>query len=110
MGYEVHITRARRWTESETNPIRFEEWLAVVASDPELQKDDVNGPHDFLWLAADGPRPLWWRRGKVYTKNPDRLTILKMLDIAARLGARVQGDEGESYPTLGHWPDGGVYE
>jgi hypothetical protein len=112
MGYDVHITRAANWVESESNPIRFEEWLAVVASDPELKQDDLNGPHDFLWVAKDGQvlSPLWWWRGRIYTKNPDRATIGKMLEIAARFGAIVQGDEDEVYPSLDHWPDRGIHE
>jgi hypothetical protein len=34
-------------------------------------------------------------------KNPDAPTIAKMVSVAGQLGARVQGDEGESYPETG---------
>ena len=33
MGYDVHITRAREWHESDTTPITLDEWLAYVARD-----------------------------------------------------------------------------
>ena len=36
MGYDVHITRADHWTESERRPIAAEEWLALVERDSEL--------------------------------------------------------------------------
>jgi uncharacterized heparinase superfamily protein len=33
----------------------------------------------------------------VFTKNPDRAILAKLLQLAQRLEARVQGDEGEFY-------------
>jgi hypothetical protein len=80
-------------------------------SDPELKQDDQNGPHDFVWVSNvwitnewQVSRPLWWRLGRIYTKHPDRAMIGKMLEIAARLAAKVQGDDDEVYPSLDHWP------
>jgi hypothetical protein len=35
----------------------------------------------------------------VFTKDPDRATLAKMLRLAGRLGAKVQGDDGEFYET-----------
>src|SRR5688572_13251065 len=112
MGYDVHITRAADWTGSESNPIRPDEWLAFVAAHPELRPDPENGADDFLWIPEDGrrPVPLWWWKGMICTKNPDRATIGKMVEIAAYFRARVQGDEGEVYPTAAHWPERGVRE
>jgi hypothetical protein len=112
MGYDIHITRADMWFNSEASPIPLEEWLAVIASDPELKLDNQNGPHDFLWFPPDGqtPYPLWWAEGRIHTKNPERAMVEKMLEVAARLGARVQGDHGEVYPSIDHWPDRGVHE
>jgi hypothetical protein len=98
MGYDVHITRARDWTESEARPIPFEDWQACVAADPSLLQDPDNGPHDFLWKEhPEGPAPLWWWRGEVYSKNPDGPTMSKMMQLAESLGAYLVGDEGERY-------------
>lgn len=112
MGYDVHITRAEEWTESEAHPITLEEWQALVLDDPELGPDPDNGPTDFLFLAhPDGASSLWWYRGEVYTKDPDRHTIRKMITISEHLGARVQGDDFRVYtdwhsyvePQAGAW-------
>src|SRR2546427_3534072 len=48
MGYDIHITRAESWTQSQTHQISLEEWLRYVASDAEGQRDPKNSPTDFL--------------------------------------------------------------
>lgn len=100
MGYEVNITRATTWTESEQVPITEHEWMGLVAADPELRPDHDNGPPNALWLAhpseASGIQ-FWWYRGAVRTKNPDQSTLRKMVEMAAVFGACVQGDDGERY-------------
>jgi hypothetical protein len=101
MGYGLHVTRAEHWTDSEQSPIAAEEWLALVGRDPELLIDPRgNGPYFALWLKhwVDGDHPWFdWFKGEIHTKNPDRKTLTKMLDIAKNFGAKVQGDEGEEY-------------
>jgi hypothetical protein len=80
----------------------MDEWLDYVASDPEIQRDPFNGPNDFLLVAhPEEPTRLWYNpgRGNIHTKNPDDFTISKMIAIAEKLGAHVQGDEGELYNT-----------
>ena len=100
MGYDFHITRAEDWSQSETNPIRAEEWLAIVADDPELTLDASNGPYFAVWSGdTTDPERAWfdWSHGRVFTKNPNRATLRKMLGVAERLGALVQGDDGEPH-------------
>ena len=50
-----------------------------------------------------------YSNGNVDVKNPDRQILGKMLRIADRLGANVQGDDGEPYARvedlLGEEPD-----
>lgn len=41
MGYDLHVTRADDWTESESSPITLNEWLAYVQEDPEMRLDNV---------------------------------------------------------------------
>ena len=98
MGYDVHIARTAFWFDSEEEAIPLEEWLTVVQSDPDRALDPENRPPDALFVGhPESPAPLWWQRGMIDTKNPDTATILKMLEIASRLGAKVQGDDLETY-------------
>lgn len=100
MGWEVHITRAECWLHSEHNPITAEVWLAVVEADPELSIDDVNGPFFAMWSGPSSyPDGGWfdWFEGCVSTKRPDCAILGKMLQLAPKLGAVVQGDDGEVY-------------
>ena len=115
MGYDVHITRAEHWIESESNPITLDEWLTYVASDPEMRLDnfaeaEVNGEilrveNDGLtvWTAYTGHglngNMAWFdhRDGSVVVKNPDDEILSKMRHIAEVFRANVIGDEGEFY-------------
>jgi hypothetical protein len=98
MGYDLHITRKGHWADEGPN-ISVDEWLAVVASDPEMRLDPSNGPNFALWSRTDGAGDGWldWNEGNIFTKNPDNAFIAKMAAIAKQLGAQVQGDEGERY-------------
>jgi hypothetical protein len=101
MGWEIHITRAEYWPDSQKQPISSEEWLALVKADPELIVDPRdNGPCFALWLAHwVGDDHPWfdWFKGAINTKYPDRKTLGKALEIARHFGARVQEDDGEEY-------------
>jgi hypothetical protein len=99
MGYDLHITRAEHWVENEGHEISREEWLELVAGDPELSPDPVNGADFALWNGPSRHTDPWfhWSRGNITTKNPDPPMITKMVRMAAGLGATVQGDEGEIY-------------
>jgi len=54
-------------------------------------------PTTNLYVTHQDEPPLWWRDGVVYTKDPDDATIWKMIELAGRLGARVQGDSFHVY-------------
>lgn len=115
MGYDLHITRQEHWADEETSSIPLDEWLAYVDSDKELEL--TNGydikigsetqfqdrPGFCEWNAhpterLPNARPwfAYWK-GSIDTKNPDAPTILKMMQIASVLNAKVQGDDGEFY-------------
>ncbi|HEU0185991.1 MAG TPA: hypothetical protein VFS27_11795, partial [Blastocatellia bacterium] len=81
--------------------ISADEWLEYVESDPELSIDESNGKYFAIWKVD------WldWRRGEIYTKNPRRKLVEKMIQIANRLNAKVQGDEGEVYIDSSQVPD-----
>lgn len=116
MGYDVHITRAKHWTESESEPILLSDWIRYVTADPDMRLDGVavakTPDGDVLSYKNEG-LSVWtgwsrhlrdgnmawfdFRNGEVVVKNPDDEILEKMRRIAAALGARVIGDEGEIY-------------
>lgn len=115
MGYDVHITRAQHWTESELHPIPIDEWLGYVASDPEMRLDNfaeaatdgdlLRYDNDGLavWIAFTGHgidgNMAWfdYRQGAIVVKNPGEEILGKMKIIADVLHANLIGDEGEFY-------------
>lgn len=116
MGYEVHITRAAEWVDADLAPITIEEWIAYVRSDPEMRLDAfaeasttdgasirVESPGVAVWTAwpaEPGDGGFAWfdhRGGWIVVENPDQAILAKALAIAERLGATVQGDDGELY-------------
>lgn len=98
MGYDLHITRREDWSDDTDAAISLEEWVSLVAKDPDLQPDAENPtPDNAIFLGATEPWPLWWYRGEIRTKNPTREVIVKMVGIGRALEARVQGDDGEIY-------------
>jgi hypothetical protein len=106
MGYDLHITRKKYWCDEEGPVISPEEWLAVVRDDPELTLSAENGPYFANWSGPSRYPDPWldYFEGDVFAKNPDDPLIEKMVQIADRLGAKVQGDDGEVYPGAGQSP------
>ena len=115
MGYDVHITRASDWTESESAPITLDEWLTVVQTDPDMRLDgfaEAGTPEGMLryenkgmavWTKYSGHEVngnmAWfdYRGGRIVVKNPDEEIRAKMKQLATKLSAKVVGDEGEEY-------------
>jgi hypothetical protein len=107
MGFDLHITRAQSWLENEGAEISGREWLAVVASDPELLPDPSNGEYAVRWRGESTVQEPWfdWSRGNVYTSDPDRRVLQKALQLAEALGAKVQGDDGVDYTKPTDWSE-----
>lgn len=111
MGYDVNITRARHWAENVGQEIQPEEWRAVVKEDPELEMRGVadagglryENPLLAAWTAHPSYEEVWvdYSGGNLVVKNPDMHILRKLCALAAQLGARVQGDEGEIYEADG---------
>jgi len=102
MGYVLHITRKDDWSDH-TGPVIDEaEWRRIIEEDPELTLDPdtqcVMTDGEFIFAAwKSEPGALGWYGGEITTKNPDEALIAKMVQIARKLDARVQGDDGEIY-------------
>jgi len=98
MAYQLHVTRAADWTNSGELPITAAEWLKLVRTDPELIQDSRYGPYFVRWGGSrDRERWLEWADGRINTRYPDGALLKKLVAIAERLGAKVQGDGGEVY-------------
>lgn len=103
MGYDVHITRASQWTDSDTNPITAAEWLSLVKADDTLTITGIQGAHFAVWHGESSHEEPWldWADGRIFTKNADAPLLEKMVALASQLNARVQGDDGEIYLGAG---------
>ena len=119
MGYDIHITRKTNWFEEE-HKIGRDEWQVVVAADDEMRLDGyaeakvgggavlrIESEGLAVWTAYSGHAAngnmAWFdfRGGDVVVKNPDAEILTKMWEISQKLGARVQGDDGELYGANG---------
>jgi hypothetical protein len=99
LGYDVYITRAENWYYTQGFEISSLEWLNIVKNDPELVHKPENGEFFVKWSGPTKYPDTWfdWLNGNIYTKYPDKATLRKMSQIAHRLNAKIQGDEGELY-------------
>src|SRR5690349_13118416 len=98
MGYDLHITRAIEWFDSERYPILGADADALVRDEPELTilPDEPPRP-DFRFLVwkcatSDNEGGLWLDHGRLQTKNPEPELVRRMTDWAARWDAWVVGD------------------
>ncbi|GAB2665112.1 hypothetical protein GCM10027036_18330 [Flavihumibacter cheonanensis] len=116
MGYNLHIVRRNDWDDfEEESNISLEEWLTYVRSDDELdltngyevkipgtENSFQNVPGFCNWTghttkATDNIPWFDYGNGMISTKYPDDETIKKMIAIAEKLNAKVQGDDDEFY-------------
>jgi hypothetical protein len=107
MPWGVYVTRAEDWSMNEGSRITPEEWMAVVHGDPELHVVANTGPYIAEWLPDNAkllPDPSmpdgWyfqWDEGNIYAQRPSDAVIVKLEGLAAKLGAVVQGEDGEVF-------------
>jgi hypothetical protein len=117
MGYDLHITRKNNWfDDDDSRNILLQEWIQLVSNDSEMRLDNFaeatlpdsetlrlesEGLSVWTKYSGDGVNGnhAWFRyhKGTIVVKNPDEEIIQKMIEIAAKLHAKVQGDEGELY-------------
>ena len=102
MSYYLYITRKLHWSDEGPN-ITAKEWLGVIADDPELELAGENGEYFTNWLGASTISEPWfnWSDGNIYATFPDKAQIAKVLEIASRLNAKVEGQDGEVYTATG---------
>ena len=100
MGYDLHITRRKRWSDC-GDDITADEWLAYVARDSELSLQPGHSRYFAVWSGNSQLDQPWldWADGQIYTKYPDPALVTKMVAIAQTVGGSVQGDDGEIYSS-----------
>lgn len=98
MGYDLHVTRASHWTDSESAPITDVEWRSFVAAADDLELTGAaeavvpDGPIRYengglaLWRGHPAREKVWFdfRNGRVVVKNPNQPTIARMISAAWR--------------------------
>lgn len=105
MAYQLHVSRAGFFAENAGQQIGIDEWLAAVQSDPALTLDQGADDHAALLSseAADAER-IVWDDGNLVCSYPSEAAYAKLLELAQRLDAQLQGDDGERYLTLADYP------
>ena len=121
MAYDLHITRKENWFDT-TPGFTLQDWLEYVDSDSDLRHDGfaestlddgkvlrIEQEGLCVWAAYSGGKAgcdvcwlSWSQSGNIDAKNPDQEIREKMWSIAQRLGAKVQGDDGELYGPDGN--------
>ena len=121
MGYyDIHITKRTEWSDKSGPAITLEDWKKLLAADSEMRLDGaaeavtpdgkklrVENEGLAVWIKwskhgrNDNMAWFYYFEGDVTVKNPDKEIFGKMFRIAEKLGARLQGDEGEFYNARG---------
>jgi len=98
-GYDVHVTRKPHWADTNGPRITFTEWQSYVEGDKAVQPDKQNTGNDFIVSVGGESFPLWYepKFGELRTTDPSKKAVAKLVEIAATLKAKVQGDDGELY-------------
>lgn len=125
MAYEVYITKKENWFDSDASmSISIEEWSSFVKNDPEMRLDNFSevGLESGEIFRYDNPGAAVWINprtkegedkvihfdflsGNISVSSPSEAVIEKMRHIAFKLGAKVQGEEGELYENTEAWPE-----
>jgi hypothetical protein len=102
MGYHVSILLTQ---DGKQVPLQVEKVKELVSSMPHARIEVcslTDGDLDLVIETADSNTTrLVMQHGKLWTKNPSDTDIKTMIEVAARLGARVRGDEMETYRSDG---------
>lgn len=94
MGYNVHITRSDWvYANRQRNRIILDEWRRVAEAD----SDFVRAEHATAYRWTVSNWTFCYRQGRVFVKSPDDDTLRKIFEVARKLNALVQGDNGKYY-------------
>ncbi|MBY8873275.1 hypothetical protein K7640_15680 [Micromonospora sp. PLK6-60] len=111
MGYELHISRAEEYYDSEEHPVALDEWLSYAESNSTLRVGgwlgwDEDRQPIYEYTCADGSVvSLTWFEGAIEIKGHfDGDAYREFGALAEDLRGNLQGDEGERYTSDGVLP------
>ncbi len=97
-GADAHITRAKDWGQSKSNPISSNDWTALVKADPEFHLSDSAVSRDSAVWTDPKDKSQWifyFADGEITVKNPTDRVLAKMKSVAGKLNAKVLDDDNE---------------
>jgi hypothetical protein len=106
MGYDIHIVRTNCWLDASENPITKEQVEAVIGKDKELSwsyKDYVDMEDEnekvtrYFAINWNNTPCFLWHKDQIICSNASEEQVIKMVEISKALGAKVIGDDGETY-------------
>lgn len=120
MSYNVYVTRKDDWSDDDGPDITLNDWLDYLAidgslipdshraksTDPRVASGAKEATHAYWaeWPGRDDAGHevwFWLELGNIICANADTATLRKLFVVADVLGARLQGDEGEFYDSVG---------
>jgi len=111
MPWTYYITRRMFPGEAGRN-IALADWISVVDSDPSMSivasafdRPVAERMSAAVWHNHSGLTPvvLEWLSGTIVVERPDAQTLTKLHDLAARLEAHVEDEEGGWYDNRGQF-------
>jgi hypothetical protein len=88
------------------DPIAKEQVDTMIASDPQLtwstedyvdMSDDTRKVTRYFHILWNREPCFWWYQNEIRCAGPDEAQLAKMVEMAAKLDAKVIGDDGEEY-------------
>jgi hypothetical protein len=105
MAYQLHVSRAAFYAENAGQRIGIDEWLAAVETDAALTLEQGADDHAAsLSSATSVEERIVWDDGNLVCSYPSEAAYAKLLELAERFDAQVQGDDGEYYLTPNDYP------
>ncbi|MFI1398475.1 hypothetical protein [Streptomyces sp. NPDC020681] len=95
MGYELHMTRASHWLDSDECPITLHEWIEFAHASAALREDgyldlrSVGRQPMFTWSSGGAAVGLHWFEGRVTLSGAHAhlVDLVGLADLAAELSA-----------------------
>lgn len=101
MGYHVTILRTKNGKQESISVAEVQKALTSLSK---FKLRSASAPwkdcYEISFPASKGEdHVLLWKKGEIWTKNPDDEALQGMIDLSEKLNARVRGDEFETYRT-----------
>lgn len=120
MSYNVHVTRKEDWSDADGPEITRDEWVTYLTIDKTLELDRERAQEVDSRVASGAKEPthvrwkewpnrekgvreawMWLENGNIVASDADSSFRIKMFLVADSLNARLMGDGGEVYNSIG---------